>query len=81
MDKIMNVLICFFDDDLAKLVNFSFHNDSLQDYDIIAICKSTLTLYLTLHEKWDFRQYAALQIVVELQVYGCTRQFTGKTEN
>ena len=47
MDKIMNVLIRFFDDDLAKVVNFSFHNDSLQDYDIIAICKSTLTLNLT----------------------------------
>ena len=47
MDKILNVLIHSFDDDLAEVVKFSFHNDSLQDYDIIAICKSTLTLNLT----------------------------------
>ena len=57
MDKIMNVLIRFFDDDLAKVVNFSFHNDSLQDYDIIAICKSTLTLYLI----YGWKKYKCIQ--------------------
>ena len=35
----------------------------------------------TLHEKWDFRQYAALLIVVELQVSGSLRQFAGFAEN